>query len=46
VLQFDYFKKNDASLLFILFWLFGMAMTSYSYCLSVFLKKSQVGWMD
>lgn len=43
ILQFPYFKRNDSSLLFMLFWLFGMAMTSYSYCLSVFMKKTQVG---
>jgi hypothetical protein len=37
ILQFPYFKRNDSSLLFMLFWLFGLAMTSYSYCLSVFM---------
>ena len=39
ILQFDYFKKNDGGLLLVLFWLFGMAMTSFSYFLSVFLNK-------
>ncbi|KAI8472689.1 MAG: hypothetical protein J3K34DRAFT_204610 [Monoraphidium minutum] len=41
ILQFPYFKANDTGLLFVLFWLFGLAMTSYSYCLSVFMKKTQ-----
>ena len=42
VLQFDYFKRNDFALPLVLFWLFGMAMSSYAYALSVFLKRSQV----
>uniref|UniRef100_A0A383W084 ABC transporter domain-containing protein n=1 Tax=Tetradesmus obliquus TaxID=3088 RepID=A0A383W084_TETOB len=40
-LQFGYFIKNDFGLLLMLFWLFGLAMTSYSYVLSVMVKKSQ-----
>ncbi|KAF6264706.1 hypothetical protein COO60DRAFT_16234 [Scenedesmus sp. NREL 46B-D3] len=40
-LQFNYFLKNDFGLLLMLFWLFGLAMTSYSYTLSVLVKKSQ-----
>jgi hypothetical protein len=41
ILQFDYFKKNDFGVMLILFWLFGLAMTSFSYFLSVFMKQSQ-----
>jgi hypothetical protein len=40
-LQFSYFLRNDFGLLLMLFWLFGLAMTSYSYVLSVMVKKSQ-----
>eukprot|EP00882_Tetradesmus_deserticola_P015418 GHRQ01016428.1.p1 GENE.GHRQ01016428.1~~GHRQ01016428.1.p1 ORF type:complete len:211 (+),score=89.67 GHRQ01016428.1:306-938(+) len=40
-LQFNYFLKNDFGLLLMLFWLFGLAMTSFSYTLSVLVKKSQ-----
>jgi hypothetical protein len=43
VLQFNYFLRNSPGLLLLLFWLFGLAMTSYSYCLSVFMKRAQVG---
>ncbi|GBF88378.1 ABC transporter A family member protein [Raphidocelis subcapitata] len=41
VLQFPYFLRNSPGLLLLLFWLFGLAMTSYSYCLSVFMKRAQ-----
>lgn len=41
ILQFDYFKKNDFGLLLLLFWLFGLAMTSFSYLLSVFVRQAQ-----
>lgn len=41
VLRFNYFLKNDFGLLLMLFWLFGLAMTSYSYLLSVFVSKTQ-----
>jgi hypothetical protein len=40
-LQFNYFLRNDFGLLLMLFWLFGLAMTSYSYVLSVLVKKAQ-----
>lgn len=41
ILQFNYFLKNDFGLLLLLFWLFGLAMTSFSYLLSVFVSKTQ-----
>ena len=41
ILQFDYFKKNDFGVMLILFWLFSLAMTSFSYFLSVFISKPQ-----
>ena len=43
LLQFDYFIKNDFGLLLMLFWLFSLAMTSFSYFLSTLVKKPQVG---
>jgi hypothetical protein len=42
ILQFNYFLKNDFGLLLMLFWLFGLAMTSFSYFLSTLVKKTQV----
>jgi hypothetical protein len=56
LLQFNYFLKNDFGLLLMLFWLFSLAMTSFSYTLSVLVRKPQgamylgftvfiVGWM-
>lgn len=42
LLRFNYFLHNDFSLLLMLFWLFSMALTSFSYCLSVLVKKPQV----
>jgi len=42
LLQFNYFLKNSFGLLLMLFWLFSMAMTSFSYMLSVLVKKPQV----
>lgn len=35
------FVESDAWLLFVLFWLFGMAMASFTCCVSVFLESSQ-----
>jgi hypothetical protein len=43
VLRFDFFVKNDFGLLLLLFWLFSLAMTSFSYALSCLVKKPQVG---
>jgi hypothetical protein len=56
LLQFSFFLHNDFSLLLMLFWLFSLAMTSFSYTLSCLVKKPQaamyigfsvfiVGWM-
>lgn len=42
VLQFDFFLHNDFSLLLMLFWLFSLALTSFSYMLSVLAKSPQV----
>lgn len=41
VLRFDYFLKNDFGLLLLLFWLFGLAMSSFSYLLSLFAARPQ-----
>jgi hypothetical protein len=35
------FVQNDVWLMFVLFWLFGMAMSSFTCCVSVFLQTSQ-----
>jgi preprotein translocase subunit SecG len=35
------FVQNDVWLMFVLFWLFGMAMSSFTCCISVFLQTSQ-----
>jgi hypothetical protein len=43
-LQFRFFLANDFSLLLLLFWLFSLAMTSYAYMLSAFVRKPQVRW--
>lgn len=56
LLRFSFFLHNDFSLLLMLFWLFSLAMTSFSYTLSCLVKKPQaamyigfsvfiVGWM-
>lgn len=56
LLRFSMFLHNDFSLLLMLFWLFSLAMTSFSYTLSCLVKKPQaamyigfsvfiVGWM-
>jgi len=39
ILQFRFFLHNDAGLLVLLFWLFSIAMSSFSYFLSVFMSK-------
>jgi len=39
ILQFDYFLNNGFGVLLMLFWLFAMAMTSFSYFFSCFVKK-------
>eukprot|EP00879_Flechtneria_rotunda_P013739 GHRR01014351.1.p1 GENE.GHRR01014351.1~~GHRR01014351.1.p1 ORF type:complete len:558 (+),score=120.29 GHRR01014351.1:287-1960(+) len=41
ILQFSFFSKNDFGLLLLLFWLFSLAMTSFSYFLSVMIRKTQ-----
>jgi hypothetical protein len=40
-LRLAMFVQNDAWLMFVLFWLFGMAMASFTCCVSVFLQTSQ-----
>jgi hypothetical protein len=35
------FLANNVMLQFLLFWLFGLAMTSFACCTSVFLETSQ-----
>eukprot|EP00775_Hariotina_reticulata_P013231 gene13231-13362_t len=39
ILQFRFFLHNDAGLLVLLFWLFSIAMSCFSYFLSVFMTK-------
>lgn len=41
ILQLDMFLTNNVWLQFFLFWLFGLAMTSFACCTSVFLQTSQ-----
>lgn len=41
MLQFRFFLRNDVSLLLLLFWLFTLALSSFSYCLSVFINRAQ-----
>lgn len=40
-LQLTMFTTNSVWLMFFLFWLFGMAMSSFACCVSVFLESSQ-----
>ncbi|KAF6266062.1 hypothetical protein COO60DRAFT_1697444 [Scenedesmus sp. NREL 46B-D3] len=40
-LRLAMFVHNDVWLMFLLFWLFGMAMASFTCCVSVFLQSSQ-----
>ncbi|KAF8059445.1 ABCA9 [Scenedesmus sp. PABB004] len=40
-LRLDMFVTNDVGLLFVLFWLFGVAMSSFTCCVSVFLSTAQ-----
>ena len=40
-MQLDMFLTNNVWLQFFLFWLFGLAMTSFACCTSVFLQNSQ-----
>uniref|UniRef100_A0A383VPE1 ABC transporter domain-containing protein n=1 Tax=Tetradesmus obliquus TaxID=3088 RepID=A0A383VPE1_TETOB len=40
-LRLAMFVHNDVWLMFVLFWLFGMAMASFTCCVSVFLQTSQ-----
>jgi hypothetical protein len=42
-LQFGLFLRNDFIVLLLLFWLFSLAMTSFGYLLSTFVRKAQVG---
>eukprot|EP00775_Hariotina_reticulata_P004500 gene4500-4753_t len=55
-LRLALFRVNDPRLLFLLFWLFGLAMTSFACCISVFMNTTAsayngslvmivVGWM-
>ena len=41
ILQLQMFLTNNVWLQFFLFWIFGMAMTSFACCISVFLQSSQ-----
>lgn len=41
ILQLNMFLTNNVWLQFFLFWLFGLAMTSFACCVSVFLQTSQ-----
>jgi hypothetical protein len=40
-LHLEMFLHNNVMLQFFLFWLFGLAMTSFACCTSVFLQSSQ-----
>jgi hypothetical protein len=41
VMQFRFFLRNDTGLLLLLFWLFTLALSAFSYFLSVFLSRAQ-----
>lgn len=41
ILQFRYFLENSFAILLLLFWLFQMAMSAFSYFLSSMMKKGQ-----
>lgn len=40
-MQFRFFLRNDFGLLLLLFWLFTLALSSFSYFLSVFMSRGQ-----
>jgi hypothetical protein len=40
-MQFRFFLRNDFGLLLLLFWLFTLALSSFSYFLSTFMSRSQ-----
>lgn len=40
-MQFRFFLRNDFGLLLLLFWLFTLALSSFSYFLSVFISRAQ-----
>jgi len=41
ILQFRFFLRNDVGVLLLLFWLFTLALSSFSYFLSVFINRAQ-----
>ena len=41
ILRFPYFLKNDPALLYALFFLFQLAMSSFAYALGVFCRRAQ-----
>lgn len=40
-MQFRFFLRNDFGLLLLLFWLLTLALSSFSYFLSVFMRRAQ-----
>ena len=39
---FNYFQSSDPTLVFFMFWLFGMAMTAFSFCASTATKNERI----